>query len=698
MAHDRRLLSRHQELLAERHNLTAAVPPVVTDDETDFYSPGSVWINTATNAVYICADATTGAAVWTSIGGVTAYEAAIDPTANDDLAAGYPVGSLWINTTTKSFFVSVDSSAGAAIWNELPHNNLIAVTAPGAGDDVDDGYNVGSVWIDTATNIIYQCVDATAAAAIWIRIAASAESAAAPTVGDDIGDGYNVGSTWTDTTLNERWVCVDNSAGAAIWVRVTTCNNAAADPGVNDDIGDGYVKGSTWVNTTNGTAWVCINNTLAGAAWLQVTKNNSTNSDPTVNDDIDQGYVPGCVWVNTTNDTAWICVDNTNGAADWMQIVKTNAAGSDPGVNDDIDSGYIRGSLWINTGTNGVHICVDNTNGAAVWRPMPYLDFIGSTRGSILHRTAAGWATLTPGTANYVIRSGGAGADLAYASLASLITALDNNVTQADGKYIATDKIRARNGDGLNLQDDDGNGIFVKDGGNVGIGTTAPNAAICVRGGMACGGYTLGTGYRQGNLGGADITFLKNTAMLLVGWNRSGGRRETAFITNPRGATGGSPGGFCFIMYEDDGTETELVTIQKRAGNVWIAGECSAQTFIDRCKFPTGIDALAAIRPIKGDGKGELDHASLPDCVRVRAPKDIFEEQDVLDEDGKPKLDPETGQKITERIKVGEEIEEGRDLGAMVSVLTKAVQELEAIVKAQAVEIAALKKVAGGRT
>jgi len=288
--------------------------------------------------------------------------------------------------------------------------------------------------------------------------------------------------------------------------------------------------------------------------------------------------------------------------------------------------------------------------------------------------------------------------DIAQYNLIEGITALNDNVTQADGKYIATDKIRARNGDGLDLQDDDGNGIFVKDGGNVGIGTTAPNAAIYVSGGMACGGSNAGTGYGQGNLGEADITFLKNTAMLLVGWNRSSGQRETAFITNPRGATGGTMGGFSFIMYEDDGTETVLVTVRNRAGDVWIAGDCSAQTFTDRCKFPTGIDALAAIRPIKGDGKGGLDHASLPDCVRVRAPTDIFEEQDVLDEKtGKPKLD-ETGQKITERIKVGEEIEEGRDLGAMVSVLTKAVQELEAIVKAQAVEIAALKKVAGGRT
>ena len=39
------------------------------------------------------------------------------------------------------------------------------------------------------------------------------------------------------------------------------------------------------------------------------------------------------------------------------------------------------------------------------------IDWIGSTRGSVLYRGAAGWASLTPGTSGYVLQSGGAGAD-----------------------------------------------------------------------------------------------------------------------------------------------------------------------------------------------------------------------------------------------------------------------------------------------
>jgi len=236
----------------------------------------------------------------------------------------------------------------------------------------------------------------------------------------------------------------------------------------------------------------------------------------------------------------------------------------------------------------------------------------------------------------------------------------------SDGIYIATDKIRARDGDGLQLQDDGGNGITIPNGGGVTFPATYDDK-------ISLYDDRLGADNMYGfGLESACFYFKANTGASYrwyIGANADGGVSDIMELTS---------------------------TGLGLAGNIYASGDVSALTFTDRCKFPTGIDALAAIRPIKGDGKGGLDHASLPDCVRVRAPKDIFEEQDVLDEDGKPKLD-ETGQKITERIKVGEEIEEGRDLGAMVSVLTKAVQELEAIVKAQAAEIADLKKVAEGR-
>ena len=47
---------------------------------------------------------------------------------------------------------------------------------------------------------------------------------------------------------------------------------------------------------------------------------------------------------------------------------------------------------------------------------------------------------------------------------------VNGNILQTTGDYLATDEVRAINGDGLKLYDDGGNGIFVKDGGQVGIG------------------------------------------------------------------------------------------------------------------------------------------------------------------------------------------------------------------------------------
>jgi hypothetical protein len=47
------------------------------------------------------------------------------------------------------------------------------------------------------------------------------------------------------------------------------------------------------------------------------------------------------------------------------------------------------------------------------------LDFLGSTRGSVLYRGASGWAALTPGTAGDVLMSSGAGEDPSWQTPAS---------------------------------------------------------------------------------------------------------------------------------------------------------------------------------------------------------------------------------------------------------------------------------------
>ncbi len=54
---------------------------------------------------------------------------------------------------------------------------------------------------------------------------------------------------------------------------------------------------------------------------------------------------------------------------------------------------------------------------------------------------------------------------------------LKTNLLTDNGINIQIDEIRARDGNGLKLNDDAGNGIFVEDGGNVGIGTISPNTS-----------------------------------------------------------------------------------------------------------------------------------------------------------------------------------------------------------------------------
>jgi len=127
VGHDWRVLARRTQLLADHHNLTAIAAPTAWDDDTDRYTIGSVWIDTATDTFYICVDATTGAAVWLICEGISNnYVAIIDPVIWDDVDAGYSVGSVWANTTTDDVFVCADNTNGAAVWRNS------------AGDDIDD--------------------------------------------------------------------------------------------------------------------------------------------------------------------------------------------------------------------------------------------------------------------------------------------------------------------------------------------------------------------------------------------------------------------------------------------------------------------------------------------------------------------------------------------------------------------------------
>ena len=209
------------------------------------------------------------------------FSATTDPTVNDDTADGYQVGSLWVNTTSDAAFICVDATNGAAVWKDIttdPERNLSASSAPTVNDDSGDGYSPGSVWVDTTNDTAYICLDASSGAAIWRLITPATQNnyaaSVAPTVNDDSGVGYSVSSFWIDTTADIAYICVDASSGAAVWKKTTSSEPksnyvATTNPGVGDDDADGYSSGSMWVNTTLGTAYICTDASTGAAVWAE---------------------------------------------------------------------------------------------------------------------------------------------------------------------------------------------------------------------------------------------------------------------------------------------------------------------------------------------------------------------------------------------------------------------------------------------
>jgi hypothetical protein len=96
-----------------------------------------------------------------------------------------------------------------------------------------------------------------------------------------------------------------------------------------------------------------------------------------------------------------------------------------PGAPSPISSNY----SWSTDGTT------------LAWRSIKdNLDSIGSTRGSILYRGAAGWVVLTPGTSGYALTSNGSGADPTYQAIPSIL-ATANTFTQPQSINVASGTI-----------------------------------------------------------------------------------------------------------------------------------------------------------------------------------------------------------------------------------------------------------------
>lgn len=115
-----------------KNNFAAVTDPANTDDDTEGYSIGSVWINTLTNEAYRCVDATTNLAVWVNTTVTAADLATVALSGNsDDLTEG--ATKLLLTVAERAKLAAIESGATAdqtgaeikaALFAETDTNNF----------------------------------------------------------------------------------------------------------------------------------------------------------------------------------------------------------------------------------------------------------------------------------------------------------------------------------------------------------------------------------------------------------------------------------------------------------------------------------------------------------------------------------------------------------------------------------------------
>ena len=77
-------------------------------------------------------------------------------------------GQTWFfnsSNGTMSFYNGSNFQVASA-----PLNNFTATVAPVATNDNTEGYTPGSNWVNTSNSFIYECINATTNAAVWVQI------------------------------------------------------------------------------------------------------------------------------------------------------------------------------------------------------------------------------------------------------------------------------------------------------------------------------------------------------------------------------------------------------------------------------------------------------------------------------------------------------------------------------------------------
>jgi hypothetical protein len=257
-----------------QNNLSSTGTPGAGDDNTLGYAVGSLWIDTSTQRAYICLSAATAAAVWNvvNIPVVDSTPLVYDP-ADNTKRMRIDVGAVQTASTAVLLMPRVS--------RVLQRDNLSASVNPSATDDSAAGYALGSRWFNTTAGTVWICIDGTASAAVWIQYAPAPSAAPAlgvskgatvldPTASDNITLFYAaentlvtsiqaviLGSSAPDITWTVRFDADRSATGTELVVGGTLTDSTTTGSNVTTFDDDEIPAGSwVWLETTATTGTV----------------------------------------------------------------------------------------------------------------------------------------------------------------------------------------------------------------------------------------------------------------------------------------------------------------------------------------------------------------------------------------------------------------------------------------------------------
>ena len=233
--------------------------------------------------------------------------------------------------------------------------NLSATSAPTVNDDTTSNYSIGSMWINTTSEISYICTDPTTSSAQWSIINQVGEINTASNIGTggiglfkqksgfdlefknfnnlSSGAGLNLVDNTTDNQidiqLDQSEISHTNlsNIGSNTHAQIDThiddsslhFTEASIDHTNISSIGT-YSHSQIDTHIDSSSNPHSVTKAQIGLSNIENIKNNlSAIIAPTTDDDLSAGYVVGSQWINISTDKAYICLDSTNSASIWKE-------------------------------------------------------------------------------------------------------------------------------------------------------------------------------------------------------------------------------------------------------------------------------------------------------------------------------------------------------------------------------------------